>query len=177
MSIERRLRELAFLERIVRATAATRDYAVLLSTVVQETTEATVAEVCSIYLWDESERLLTLTATNGLSQAAVGHIKLGLGEGVTGWVAAQRQSVAVRDVHYESRFHWVPGLDDERFTSMLSVPIVSLSRLVGVINVQTVKARVFSQDEVDFLSAVAAQIAGIIDLSRLHARAMLGHSA
>lgn len=166
--MERRLRELSFLERVVRASATTLDHATLLRTIIDETTAATGTQVCSLYLWDESEKLLTLTATNGLAQSGVGRVKLGLGEGVTGWVAAQRRPMAVADVRTEPRFTWVPNLDQERFISMLSVPIVSRDNVVGVMNVQTAEVHEFTTEEIEFVSAIAAQIAGIIELSGLH---------
>ncbi|MDE3074842.1 MAG: GAF domain-containing protein, partial [Chloroflexota bacterium] len=117
--------------------------------------------------WDDARKLLVLTATNGLSQSGVGAVKLGLGEGVTGWVAAQRQPLAVRDVRREPRFVWVPDLDQERFLSMLSVPILVEERVVGVMNVETVETHDFSAEEIDFVSAIAGQLGGIIELSQL----------
>ncbi len=168
---ERYFKELVFLERIAKATASSSNHTALLNTIVAEATEAVATEVCSIYLWDDTEKALTLTATNGLSPQGIGRVKIGLGEGVTGWVAAQRKPVAIRDVRYDALFSWVPGLDQEQLTSMLSVPIVSANRLVGVINLQTVQPRIFSEEEIEFLSAVAAQVAGIIELSWLHQKA------
>src|SRR5437660_550267 len=91
-------RQLAFLERVVRATAEQSDHERLLRTIIDEATEATGTQVCSLYLWDDLEHHLVLTATNGLSQSGVGRVRLGLGEGVTGWVAARRAPLAVRDV-------------------------------------------------------------------------------
>jgi len=166
----RRLRELTFLERIARASATASDHTALLRSIVDETTVATDTQVCSLYLWDDSEHVLTLTATNGLAASGVGQVKLGLGEGITGWVAAQRTPLAVADVRAEPRFIWVPNLDQEQFNSMLSVPIISRDRVVGVMNVQTVDRHEFTVDEIEFVSAVAAQIAGILELSTLNAR-------
>src|SRR5689334_8725312 len=113
--LERRLRELSFLERVVRISASTVEHTALLRTIIDETTVATSTQVCSLYLWDEAEKVFALTATNGLAQWGVGQVKLGLGEGVTGWVGAQRQSLSIRDVRSEPRFTWVPNLDQEQF--------------------------------------------------------------
>jgi signal transduction histidine kinase len=90
---------------------------------------------------------------------------------VTGWVGAQRQPLTIRDVRLDSRFTWVPNLDQEQFVSMLSVPVISRDRVVGVMNLQTTMAHDFSAGEVDFASAIAGQLAGIIELSQLHERA------
>src|SRR5205823_5184482 len=142
----------------------------MLKTIIDETVDATGTQVCSLYLWEPTEKALVLTATNGLSPSGIGSVKLGLGEGVTGWVAAERQPLVVPDVRLEPRFEWVAGLDQERFVSMLSVPIVSRDRVVGVMNVQTVDVHAFSQEEIDFAAAIAAQLAGIIEMSAMSQR-------
>ena len=160
-------RQLAFLERVVRATAEQADHDQLLRRIIDEATEATDTQVCSLYLWDDAEKVLILTATNGLAQSGVGAVRLGLGDGVTGWVAAQRAPLAVPDVRAEPRFTWVPNLDQERFRSMLSVPIVSHDRVIGVMNVQTTDVHEFLPTEVEFVQTLAAQVAGIIELSAL----------
>src|SRR5579862_2836506 len=162
--LERQVRELSFLEHIVRLSSSTLDHDAMLRTIIDETVEATGAEVCSLYLWDSAEKALILTATNGLSTAGVGRVRLGLGEGVTGWVAAERLPLVVPDVRQEPRFEWVPGLDQERFVSMLSLPIMSRDRVVGVMNLQTVEEHAFTQDEVDFAASIAAQLAGIVEM-------------
>jgi signal transduction histidine kinase len=163
-------RQLAFLERVVRATAEQADHDQLLRRIIDEATAATDTQVCSLYLWDDAEKVLVLTATNGLAQGGVGQVRLGLGEGVTGWVAAQRAPLAVADVRAEPRFTWVPNLDQERFRSMLSVPIVSHDRVIGVMNVQTTDVHDFLPAEVEFVEVLAAQVAGIIELSVLRQR-------
>ena len=66
----------------------------------------------------------------------VGKVTMRVGAGITGWVAENRRALVVPDTREEPRFHWVPGLDQERFVSMLSVPVLAGRQLVGVINVQ-----------------------------------------
>src|SRR6195256_1054600 len=149
-------RQLAFLERVVRATAEQVDHDQLLRRIIDEATEATDTQVCSLYLWEDADKVLVLTATNGLAQSGIGQVRLGLGEGVTGWVAAQRAPLVVPDVRAEPRFKWVANLDQERFRSMLSVPIVSHDRVIGVMNVQTSDVHDYRPTEVEFVQALAA---------------------
>jgi len=94
-------------------------------------------------------------------------LRVALGEGITGWVANARVPLAVRDVRNEPRFKWVRSVDQERFTSMLSVPLVIREEVIGVMNVQTVELREFLHSEIDFLQTIANQVAGIIEKSRL----------
>lgn len=89
-------------------------------------------------------------------------MRLALGEGVTGWAAEDRRPAVVADVRAEPRFRWLGGVDQARFVSMCSVPIVAGDRLVGALNVQTERRREFSGADVVFLSAIAAQVAGVL---------------
>jgi hypothetical protein len=50
------------------------------------------------------------------------------------------------------------------------VPIESGPRLVGVLNVQTVDKRAFDSGDIDFLRAIAGQVAGILERSELQRR-------
>jgi signal transduction histidine kinase len=159
--------ELAFLRRLLASSAAARDHEEVLRAVIDQTWEATGSDVCSLYLWDSEASQLVLTATNGLTQEGVGRVRLRLGEGVTGLVAAQRRPLSVPDVRLEPRFQWIPGIDQQRFLSMLSVPVVAGDRLVGVLNVQSEEARLHGPDEVDLLMAIGGHVAGILERSTL----------
>src|SRR5258708_28889700 len=148
---------------MVAGNTSTVDRDVVLKGVVDSTREATATQVCSLYLWDEKSRRLILTATNGLATEGVGIVNMRLGKGVTGWVADNRRALAVPDTREEPRFHWIPGLDQERFVSMLSVPVLAGSRLVGVINVQTEQIHHFTEAEVAHLEAIASQVATLVE--------------
>lgn len=163
-------RELRFLQRLALAAASTLDTGDLVRLVIAETTEAASTDVCSIYLLEPDGESLLLTATNGLSQAGVCRVRLRLGEGITGWSAAERRPVVVADVREEPRFRWLHGVDQARFVSMCSVPIISGDRLVGVLNVQTDERREFGEAEVNLLTAIAAHVAGALERSELQSR-------
>ena len=164
---ERKLRELSFLHEVAQVASSTLDWDEMLRQIIDRTSTAMGAEVCALYLLDKHEGALTLVATNGLNRRAIGRAKLRLGEGITGWVAKARVPIAVRDVHQEPRFKWVPGVDEERFTSMLSAPLVAGDQVIGVINIQTVKPRDFAPSEIEYLMTIGNQLAGIIEKSRL----------
>lgn len=167
---DRELRELLFLQQLALAAASTMSRDELLSLVIGQTTGAMDADVCSLYLYDPAQGALVLTATNGLNQAAVGRVVMRPGEGVTGAVATNRTPLSVPDVASEPRFKWIEGVDEARFTSMLSVPIEAGPRMVGVLNVQTAERRDFGPEETAFLSAIAGAIAGVLERSQLQRR-------
>src|SRR5438552_4475880 len=163
-------RELGFLVRPAQAAASTQKPDELLALIIRETTTAMGTDVCSLYLLMPSGRELLLTATNGLNENMVGKVKMKVGEGITGFVAESRSPAVVADVSRDPHWKWVPGLDEDRFHSMLSVPIESGPRLVGVINVQSVEQRSFGPADVEFLRAIAGQVAGILERSELQRR-------
>jgi sugar diacid utilization regulator/putative methionine-R-sulfoxide reductase with GAF domain len=163
-------RELGFLVRLAQAAAATQRPDELLDLIIRETTSAMGTNVCSLYLLTSRGRELLLTATNGLNENMVGKVVMPVGEGITGWVADTRRPAIVPDVSKEPHWKWVPGLDEDRFHSMLSVPIESGPRLVGVLNVQSAERRDFDSGDIDFLRAIAGQVAGILERSELQRR-------
>lgn len=162
-------RELSFLVRLAQAAASTQRPDELLDLIIREATSAIGTDVCSLYLLTPSGDLL-LTATNGLNENMVDKVTMKVGEGITGWVAETRRQAVVPDVSKEPHWKWVPGLDEDRFHSMLSVPIESGPRLVGVINVQSTERREFNSADIDFLRAIAGQVAGILERSELQRR-------
>ncbi len=164
------IRELRFLQRLALAAGSTLDGATLVNLVIAETTEATETDVCSVYLLAADGEHLVLAATNGLSQRGVGRVRLRIGDGVTGWAAEARAPVVVPDVRVEPRFRWLPEVDQDRFVSMCSVPIISGDRLVGVLNVQTDHPRDFGEGDVGLLSAIAAHVAGALERTELQGR-------
>ena len=163
-------RELNFLVRLAQAAASTQKPDELLELIIRETTSAIGTNVCSLYLVTPEGTELLLTATNGLNENMVGKVRMRMGEGITGAVADSRRAAVVPDVSQDPRWKWVPGLDEERFKSMASVPIESGPRLVGVVNVQSTERREFNSGDIDFLRAIAAQVAGILERSELQRR-------
>src|SRR5450759_4203900 len=150
-------RELSFLVRLAQAAASTQRPDELLELIIREATSAMGTDVCSLYLVTSRGRELLLTATNGLNETMVSKVVMRVGEGITGWVAETRRPAVVADVSKEPHWKWVPGLDEDRFHSMLSVPIESGPRLVGVLNVQSAEKRDFNSADIDFLRAIAGQ--------------------
>ena len=166
-SLASRKAELAALHSVNAAANSSLDERAILATVVQVVAEVTGAAVCSIYLL-QPPNTLVLAATKGLNPEAVGRATLAMGEGVTGWAARERRTLAVADIWRDPRSKYLPETAEEAFHSMVSVPIVnrSLDRLLGVLNVQTVEARDFEEDEVNFLEMVCGELALAIENAR-----------
>ena len=167
----RPIHELTFLEEVARLATSTRTWDELMRTVIDRATAAVDAEVCSVYLVDRDGSGVTLAATNGLDREQIGVARLPMGIGITGQVAQTRRPVVSVNVRRDRRFAWLQGLDEPRLTSMCSVPMIWDDDVVGVLNVQTVRRRVFRKGDVRFLETLAALLSGIVEKGRLQAEA------
>ena len=167
----RRLAELTFLEEVARLATSARTWDELMRTIIDRATAAADAEVCSVYLVDRDGSGVTLAATNGLDRDQVGVARLPMGDGITGRVARHRRPLVSLNVRRDRRFAWLQGLDEPRLTSMCSVPLIWNDTVVGVLNVQTVRRRVFRRSDVRFLETLAVLLAGIVEKGRLQAEA------
>ena len=168
---ERKLRELSFLQEVAQLAASARDWDEMLRIIIDRTTDAMRVEVSSLYLLERREGVLRLIATNGLNRRYIGKATLRVGEGIPGWVANARVPLAAPDVRGDPRFKWIRGVDEERFTSMLSVPLLIRDEIVGVMNVQSVAERAWDREEIEYLQTIANQVAGIIEKGRLQREA------
>jgi len=163
--------EISFLADVAHLAATARTWDELMGTVIDRAKAAARADVCSLYLADRDGSGVTLAATNGLDQEAVGVARLAMGQGITGIAAQTRSTVVSPDVHRDRRFAWIRGVDQARFTSMVSVPLVWDDQVVGVLNVQTVEARESTPASLRFLETLAGLLAALVEKSRLHAEA------
>jgi starch phosphorylase len=127
-------------------------------------------EVCSAYLLEPDRSTLVLAATVGLRRECIGTLRLGLHEGLAGLVAETVQPVAVEEVSRHPRFKLFREAGEEVFHSFLGVPVVHRGALEGVLIVQTVTPREFSDAEIRMLSDAATEVAPVISEARTLAR-------
>ncbi|MEP2783706.1 MAG: phosphoenolpyruvate--protein phosphotransferase [Pseudoruegeria sp.] len=120
-------------------------------------------EVCSIYLFRDSETL-ELCATEGLNPEAVHKTRMRLGEGLVGRVAKSSRVVNTANAPQEPGFRFMAETGEEIFSSFLGIPIQRVGERLGVLVVQSKKAREYSDDEVYALEVVAMVVAEMAEL-------------
>ena len=131
-----------------------------LNSVVNIIGEALHSEVCSIYLLREG--VLELFATRGLAQEAVHVTKLALGEGLTGTIAANVETLNLDEAAAHPDFAYRPETGEERFHSYAGVPIIRKERAVGVLAVQHADPRKYDEVEIEALQTVAMVLSELI---------------
>ncbi|MBM9593732.1 phosphoenolpyruvate--protein phosphotransferase [Roseitranquillus sediminis] len=134
-----------------------------LDRVVQIIACSMATEVCSIYLFRDSDTL-ELCATEGLKPEAVHHTRMRLGEGLVGRVARTGQIINAPDAPAERGFRYMPETGEERFSSFLGVPIQRLGERLGVLVVQSKSNREYTDDEIYALEVVAMVLAEMTEL-------------
>ncbi len=118
-------------------------------------------EVCSIYVRRAGD-VLELFATQGLRASAVRRTRLRVGEGLIGEIAAKGRPVALADAQSHPNYVFRPETGEESFRSLAGVPILHGGRVVGVLAVQTVEARQYTDEEIEALQTVAMVLAELV---------------
>lgn len=95
------------------------------------------SDSCLIYFYDLDKKKFILIGSKNPHREAIGNIVMKEGEGITGWVAKNQQSVAIAEKAYQdARFKTFKELPEDRYESFLSIPIIDDRGVVGVINIQ-----------------------------------------
>ena len=124
---------------------------------------------CFIYVL-EQEDTLVMRASKNPHPDVLDRLELRVGQGITGWVAAHRQPVAVASNAFDDpRFRVFNELPEDRYEAFLSVPVLSRGRLVGVINVQHRSPHEHSRREIQLISTVGFLVGAEIEMARLDA--------
>jgi len=154
------------LEEISNLTAEAGKPAETLTNVVALIAKRFKTEVCSAYLLEPDRTNLILAATVGLRPQCVGTLRMALHEGLAGLVAEQVQPVAVTQVKNHPRFKYFSEAGEEAYQSFLGVPLIDGGVLQGVLVVQTIDARAFTDDEIKMLAEAASQLAPVVSEAR-----------
>jgi len=161
--------EVEVLTKLGQAIGSAFDLQHLLDVVTEITVQLTGTDTCFIYLLDDSSNELVLRAAKGPTRNLVGKIRLKVGEGVTGWVAKERKHVALeRQAFRDSRYKRFSELMEDKFESLLAVPLVANSELVGVINIRTKPPHKYTTSQVRLMERIAEQVANAVQSYKLY---------
>lgn len=145
----------------------------LMTELLERTSRLLDVDTATILLMDPSGRELFTAATIGLEEELQLDIRVPVGVGFAGRVAATAQPLVIERVDRSSVYSQV--LLDRHLTSMAGVPMIVAGRVVGVLRVGTVHPRRFTEEDVELLRLVAdrASAAGQSRLSLMERTATL----
>ncbi len=142
----------------------------VLEVIVKKTRSLMNAELSYLALADDEARQVRVRITDGTRHNALGTMVLNYGEGVGGYVALHRVPLLVHNYVRDSPKP--PGVAylaaTEDILSIISVPMVTRSGLVGVLFAASRQEAAFNDSQMDLLAALGTQAAIAIENARLY---------
>lgn len=164
--------ELKILRNVMQITNSALDLRPILNEVVKLVTETTKADSVFVYLFDEKGTHLTLMASKTPHKGELGNVILKVGEGITGWVAKENKPVAIgKSAYMDKRFKTFEVLPEDKYEAILSAPVYSKEKVIGVINVQHRQPHEYAKNTINLISLIARQIGGAIEHARMYEQA------
>ncbi len=158
------------LQEVSASVTAQTDVMGLLDRILESALASIGAHDGSLLLVDEETGELVFVVVFGEVRDVLSGHRIALGEGIAGWVAANREAVMVGDVHFDHRFS---GSVDRKFEfltrSMLCVPIIYADNVLGVIQaLNKIDGEAFNEGDLALLGVVAQlAAAAITNMSKL----------
>jgi signal transduction histidine kinase len=127
---------------------------------------------CRVYLLEDDRTTLMPIAFRGemtteYFEEDLDTLITEIGEGITGTVAATRESLLTPDARLVPFSVTIPGTDDDLLESMLAVPMVAGDELVGVIVLSSLGYGMFDEDDQRMLEVLAPHAAAAFRNARL----------
>jgi anti-sigma regulatory factor (Ser/Thr protein kinase)/putative methionine-R-sulfoxide reductase with GAF domain len=122
-------------------------------------------DTVAILLLDEDGKELVARAAKGLEEEVERGVRIPVGGGFAGRIAAGRTPIYIADVDHAEILN--PILREKGIRSLLGVPMLVEGGIVGVLHVGTITPRVFTNQDAALLQLAAARAAPAIERARL----------
>jgi K+-sensing histidine kinase KdpD len=169
---ERAARErLERLQVVTDITLAHRELDDLLAVLLPRIRQLLDADTCAVLLLDAKSRELVARAAVGIEEEVEQNVRIPLGKGFAGRVAAERAPVTLDDVDHADVLN--PLLREKGIKSLLGVPLLVHEEAIGVLHVGTLTQRRFGKDDRELLQLVAERVAVAIERAKLDEELLL----
>jgi signal transduction histidine kinase len=169
LHVRRRNEQLAALVEIGRDLTATLDIAEVLRRVVRDARRLLQGKVTSLML--ERAGGFERVASDGAGRAYLSREPPAIHNSLSGRVLQSGQPITVEDVLTEPDFHLTHVAQAEGLFSLLSVPLRTKDRIIGVLDLYTGEHRRFDAEDVALMTLLAQQAAIAIENARLFRQA------
>jgi HD-GYP domain-containing protein (c-di-GMP phosphodiesterase class II) len=164
-ALERRLGKLQSILEVAKAMTVERNLDRLLALINDEAAKVAEADRCSIFLVDRDHAELWSKVAHGAEE-----IRIPLGTGIAGAVAARGEEVRIDDAYADPRFN--KAVDAEtgyRTRSILCVPMWNTKReIVGVLQALNRRDGAFTSEDAELLVALGGQAASAVENALLN---------
>ena len=155
--IEERLRAI---QSITDAALSRLDDEELLAELLERTRDALQADTAAVLLLDFSSGQLIATAAAGLEEEVKQGVRIPVGRGFAGRIAAEHRPVILDHVDHTTVLNpilWAKGIQ-----SMMGVPMVASGKVIGVLHVGSLTPRRFTGDDIELLQMAADRAAAAV---------------
>jgi signal transduction histidine kinase len=140
----------------------------LLDELLTRVRDALDADTCAVLMYEEPTNELVARAAKGIEEEVEAGVRIPLGGGFAGRIAAERRPVIIPDVDHSYVLN--PILREKGIKSLLGAPLLVGDRVHGVIHVGTLTPRDFQEDDVELLQVVAQRVALAVDRALVYER-------
>ncbi len=117
------------------------------------------ADTAAVLLLDPSSTYLVATAARGIEEEVRQGVRIPLGKGFAGRIAAERRPVSIEQVDHSNVLN--PILRAKSICSLLGVPLIADGSVLGVLHVGTTRTRRFTEGDTELLQLAADRIASM----------------
>ncbi|MEJ2677608.1 MAG: PAS domain S-box protein [Gemmatimonadota bacterium] len=166
--LEARARQQAAVARMGLEVLRSRDFDHILDEVVRVVAETLDVEYAKVLKLIPDRDELLLQAGVGWKPGSVGKVVIpGSENSQAGFTLRQREPVIMIDIETETRFRGPELLIDHDVVSGMSVVIEGPREPFGILGAHTTRSRTFSQDDANFLQAMANLVAGVAERQKM----------
>jgi anti-sigma regulatory factor (Ser/Thr protein kinase) len=163
-----RVEDRGMLEALQRVTDAALAYLPaeeLLTELLERITAILHVDTAAILLIEPNGEMLRARAAKGIEEEVEQGVRIPVGRGFAGRVAASRTAVMIEDVDHADILN--PILRQKGIRSLLGVPLLVTGRVLGVLHVGSLTPRIFSDVERELLQLAADRCAIAIEHAQL----------
>jgi len=129
-------------------------------------------QILSIMLFDEEQQVFRHRLDVKHGQRVQGKLRAAATEGIVGAAATTREPVLVPDVTADPRYLMV----NPETRSELAIPMIHQGRVIGVLDLESPQLNYFTEDHVQTLSILAANLAVSLENARLYEQVAKGEA-
>jgi anti-sigma regulatory factor (Ser/Thr protein kinase)/putative methionine-R-sulfoxide reductase with GAF domain len=128
--------------------------------------DALGVDTVAILLYDEENDQLVARAAKGIEEEVEQGVRVPIGRGFAGRIAAERVAIFIADVDHADISN--PILREKGIRSLLGLPLIVEGELIGVLHVGALKPRTFGPRDLAVLQVAAARAGPGIERARLY---------
>ena len=155
---------LLLLNEVARETGSILDVEELLRRAAEQTKRVIDYQILSLMLYDEDQKIFRHRLDVKHGQRVQGKLRAAVTEGIVGAAATLREPVRVPDVMVDPRYVMV----NPETRSELAIPMIYKGKVIGVLDLESPQLNYFTDDHVQTLSILAANLAVSLENARLY---------